>query len=177
MSDQWHYEQKGKSYIKVDTLHKIRTLESKLTAVTEQRDGLTKTCGALWFNELLRLASIKGITTSDDADCWWDDFNNGKTPQESMNEFLDSDEGLAFRDNCKQNDESSQLALVTEQRDRLADALRMYSLGYTEDDLNQLATTDSQMGEITPDQAQREIKRREALQSLNQNANLSDRHE
>ena len=94
-----------------------------------------------------------------------------------MNEFLDSDEGLAFRDNCKQNDESSQLALVTEQRDRLADALRMYSLGYTEDDLNQLATTDSQMGEITPDQAQREIKRREALQSLNQNANLSDRHE
>lgn len=36
MSDQWHYEQKGESYIKVDTLHKIRTLESELTAVTEQ---------------------------------------------------------------------------------------------------------------------------------------------
>ncbi len=112
-----------------------RQLEKELTAVTEQRDGLTKTCWALWFNELLRLASIKGITTSDDADCWWDDFNNGKTPQESMNEFLDSDEGLAFRDNCKQNDESSQLALVTEQRDRLADLVKqfIYILDITEE--------------------------------------------
>lgn len=40
MSEQWHYEQKGESYIKVDTLHKIRTLESELAAVTEQRDRL-----------------------------------------------------------------------------------------------------------------------------------------
>ena len=63
---------------------------------------------------------------------------------------------------------ATKLEIVTEQRDRLAGALRMYGLGYTEDDLNQLATTDSQMGEITPDQAQREIKRREAIQSLTQ---------
>ena len=63
---------------------------------------------------------------------------------------------------------ATKLEIVTEQRDRLAEALRMYGLGYTEDDLNQLATTDSQMGEITPDQAQREIKRREAIQSLTQ---------
>ena len=42
MSEQWHYEQKGESYIKVDTLHKIRTLESELAAVTEQRDRLAE---------------------------------------------------------------------------------------------------------------------------------------
>jgi len=40
MSEQWHYEQKGEIYIKVDTLHKIRTLESELAAVTKERDRL-----------------------------------------------------------------------------------------------------------------------------------------
>lgn len=42
MSEQWHYEQKGKSYIKMDTLHKIRTLESELAAVTKERDRLAE---------------------------------------------------------------------------------------------------------------------------------------
>lgn len=42
MSEQWHYEQKGESYIKVDTLHKIRTLESELAAVTKERDRLAE---------------------------------------------------------------------------------------------------------------------------------------
>jgi len=61
MSEQWHYEQKGESYIKVDTLHKIRTLESSLAAVTEQlkaaqdgwRDEITK-----GLSELRRAESI-----------------------------------------------------------------------------------------------------------------------
>lgn len=43
-----------------------------------------------WFAELMKLATANGITTSDDADLWWDDFGNGKTPQESMRGFLDS---------------------------------------------------------------------------------------
>jgi hypothetical protein len=52
-----------------------------------------------WFATLLELADLHGIVTSDDADLWWDDFGAGKTPQESMDEFLASDEGAAFRNN------------------------------------------------------------------------------
>lgn len=50
-----------------------------------------------WFAELLKIAEHQGITTSDDADLWWDDFGAGKTPQESMDGFLASDEGAEFR--------------------------------------------------------------------------------
>lgn len=51
-----------------------------------------------WLAALLELAALHGITTSDDADLWWDDFGAGKTPQESMDGFLASDEGAQFRD-------------------------------------------------------------------------------
>ena len=50
-----------------------------------------------WFAELLELAAHHGITTSDDADLWWDDFGDGKTPHESMDGFLASDEGADYR--------------------------------------------------------------------------------
>ena len=49
-----------------------------------------------WFAALMELAGIHGITTSDDADLWWDDFGTGKTPQESMDGFLASEEGAKF---------------------------------------------------------------------------------
>jgi hypothetical protein len=44
----------------------------------------------LWFIELMVLAKKNDITTSDDADLWWDDFGKGLTPKESMDGFLDS---------------------------------------------------------------------------------------
>ena len=50
-----------------------------------------------WFAELLGLAAQHGIITSDGADLWWDDCGAGKTPQESMDGFLASDDGVAFR--------------------------------------------------------------------------------
>jgi hypothetical protein len=56
-----------------------------------------------WFAELLNLAEHHGITTSDDADLWWDDFGAGKTPQESMDGFLASDEWAVFRNNSLPN--------------------------------------------------------------------------
>ena len=43
-----------------------------------------------WISELMNLATQNDITTSDDADLWWDDFCSGMTPQESMQGFLDS---------------------------------------------------------------------------------------
>jgi hypothetical protein len=46
-----------------------------------------------WFAELLKLAALHGIVTSDDADLWWDDCGSGKTPQESMDAFLAYNEG------------------------------------------------------------------------------------
>jgi hypothetical protein len=49
-----------------------------------------------WFDALLELAALHGITTSDDADLWWDDCGAGKTPRESMDGFLASDEGEKF---------------------------------------------------------------------------------
>jgi hypothetical protein len=49
-----------------------------------------------WFAALLELAALHGITTSDDADLWWNDFGAGKTPRESMDGFLASDEGIQF---------------------------------------------------------------------------------
>ncbi len=45
-----------------------------------------------WFAELMTLAKRNNITTSDDADLWWDDFLSGKTPQQSMDGFLASEE-------------------------------------------------------------------------------------
>ena len=56
-----------------------------------------------WFAELLNLAEHHGIPTSDDADLWWDDFGAGKTPQESMDGFLASDEWAVFRNNSLPN--------------------------------------------------------------------------
>jgi hypothetical protein len=56
-----------------------------------------------WFAALLELAALHGIVTSDDADLWWDDCGSGKTPQESMDGFLASDEGAAFRNNYQPN--------------------------------------------------------------------------
>jgi len=56
-----------------------------------------------WFAELLNLAEHHGIQTSDDADLWWDDFGAGKTPQESMDGFLASDEWAVFRNNSLPN--------------------------------------------------------------------------
>lgn len=56
-----------------------------------------------WISELMKLASLHGVVTSDDADLWWDDFSDGKTPQESMAGFLSSDEGLPFRNASLQN--------------------------------------------------------------------------
>ena len=56
-----------------------------------------------WFAALLELAALHGITTSDDADLWWDDFGAGKTPQESMDGFLASDEGIQFLNSLPNN--------------------------------------------------------------------------
>lgn len=87
---------------------------SKPETVTQQETGgdcvsrlvrLSDTYWNPWFAELLKLAEHHGITTSDDADLWWDDFGAGKTPQESMGGFLASDEGVAFRNNSLPNDE------------------------------------------------------------------------
>lgn len=75
MSEQWHYEQKGESYIKVDTLHKIRTLESELAAARN------------------RIAKLKEQYTP-----WW----------------------------ARKRSEIDKLREVTEQRDRLAEALNKY---------------------------------------------------
>ena len=50
-----------------------------------------------WFAALMELAVLHGIPTSDDADLWWDDFGAGKTPKESMDGFLASDEGMTLR--------------------------------------------------------------------------------
>lgn len=45
----------------------------------------------------------------------------------------------------------------------LIDSLREYALSYTDDQLRQLAETRSGMGEIFPEDAKREIRRRAAL--------------
>jgi plasmid stability protein len=49
------------------------------------------------------------------------------------------------------------------QRDMLAEALEDYELGYTDGELARLATCETGLGEISPADANREIRRRQAL--------------
>ncbi len=53
---------------------------------------------ATWFEGLMVLAKENNITTSDDADIWWDDFCFGKTPKESMDGYLNSLPNLKHTD-------------------------------------------------------------------------------
>ena len=71
-------------------------LESKPPVEQPRHVRLSDTYWKPWFAALLELAALHGITTSDDADLWWDDFGVGKTPQESMDGFLASEEGIQF---------------------------------------------------------------------------------
>lgn len=61
---------------------------------------------------------------------------------------------------------NNELEQTIKQRDALVEALQMYGLGYTDDELKQLAKAVSLMGEICPYQARREIKRRKALATI-----------
>jgi hypothetical protein len=45
----------------------------------------------------------------------------------------------------------------------LLEVLELYALGYSDDDLKQLASTETGRGEISPDVAKREIIRRSAI--------------
>lgn len=67
---------------------------SAFTGRVEVVGRLSNTYWSPWFAELMKLAALHGITTSNYADLWWYDFGIGKTPQESMEGFLHSDEGL-----------------------------------------------------------------------------------
>jgi chromosome segregation ATPase len=52
------------------------------------------------------------------------------------------------------------------QRDMLAEALEDYELGYTDGELARLATCETGLGEISPADANREIRRRQALATV-----------
>jgi predicted RNase H-like nuclease (RuvC/YqgF family) len=59
-----------------------------------------------------------------------------------------------------------QLIKMRQQRDMLAEALEDYELGYTDGELARLATCETGLGEISPADANREIRRRQALAAV-----------
>ncbi len=66
MSEQWHYEQKGESYIKVDTLHKIRTLESELAAAREGIAKLKEQYTPWWARKRSEIDKLREVTEQRD---------------------------------------------------------------------------------------------------------------
>lgn len=59
---QWHYEQKGESYIKVDTLHKIRKLESELAAARERIAKLKEQYTPWWARKRSEIDKLSEVT-------------------------------------------------------------------------------------------------------------------
>lgn len=66
MSEQWHYEQKGGSYIKVDTLHKIRTLESELAAARKGIAKLKEQYTPWWARKRSEIDKLREVTEQRD---------------------------------------------------------------------------------------------------------------
>lgn len=101
MSEQWHYEQKGESYIKVDTLHKIITLKSELAAARKRIAKLKEQYTPWWARERSEIDKLREVT-------------------EQRDEYKAA---LQSADNHN-HEIATKLEIVTEQRDRLAEALR-----------------------------------------------------
>lgn len=97
MSEQWHYEQKGESYIKVDTLHKIRTLETELAAAREELAELKEEYGTWWAQKRIAIDELKEVTEQRDRLAEWLKWIAGWNHQ-----LFDKNTAMQMRDKAEQ---------------------------------------------------------------------------
>jgi hypothetical protein len=135
----------------------INLLTYRLNAVTEQRDELMR------YNEAFRKETLIC------ADC-------DAISKKEYDQAIEQRDRLAgeIKEVTNQKNEALAQELIhldnylsmKEQRNMLVEALKDYKLNYTDEDLARLATCETGMGEICPAQANREIRRREALAAV-----------
>jgi hypothetical protein len=87
-----------------------------------------------------------------------------RTDDEEMSPRLDVECMIVSADFARQLER--ELAEARKQRDTLAEALEDYELDYTDGELARLATCATGLGEISPADAEREIRRRQALAAV-----------